>query len=587
MCPVYARKTDEAGHVTLLLHPESPAILELVGSHRSHQCEALMSGLRIPACKTVDLVPIEYYNVEDVRLRPQLSISNRSVNDIMQPALCVHHGMELNEDYTCVGRMYPHPKTQESVLLISESALAQDALSNYSPTRGQLEALLKFQPKDWTLESLEQKLHDIYNDFAANVTRIYQREELHLAMDLAYHSVLLFNFDGKLTKGWVECLIVGDSSQGKSETMIHLKQHYGLGEKMDCKNATIAGLLGGLQQLSGRWFVTWGIIPTHDKMLVILEELKGASTHLIAALTDMRSSGIAELPKIEKRRTHARTRLIAISNPRSDQPLASYNFGVEVIPELIGSLEDIRRFDFAVLLSQNDIAADRLNELQAFRPRVEHVFDSDACRRCVLWAWTREPEHVVFEDGVERLILKESTRLCALFHESIPLIDKGGMRLKLARLSISLACRTFSTDDDFERVIVRECHVMYIVNYLSRMYSAHTFGYLDYSKAIQATHILLQPDMIKRAILQTPFPSDVAKQLLYTNRIELCDLQDWCGWERAEANQLLSLLVRKHALQRDGRAYRKTPEFIILLKELLASDEMKMLDRPEFIKDEF
>ena len=585
-CPVFARTPDDNGYVKLQLHPESPAILEICGASKSYQRDALMQGLKVPACKDIQLFPIEFYNVEDVRLRPQLNISNRSVNDLMQPALCVGHGLELNEDYCGIGRMYPHPKTQESVLLMSKMELTQDALSNYSPLPEQLQALYKFTPEDDSVEAVEKKLKEIYTDLSANVTRIFERQDLHLAVDLVYHSALLFNFDGKIIKGWTESLILGDSSQGKSETAMRLKDHYSLGEKMDCKNATVSGLLGGLQQMGSRWFVTWGIIPTHDKMLVVLEELKGASIELLSKLTDMRSSGIAEIPKIEKRRTHARTRLLALSNPRSDRPLASYNFGIAAVKELIGGLEDVRRFDFALLVSSHDIPAARLNFLQSYRPEVEHVYKAEDCRRCVLWAWTREHDDIVFDKGVHDLILKASTELCTEFDESIPLVDKGGMRYKIARLSIALAARLFSTDNT-QTLIVRKCHVQYILNFIRRIYNSDVFGYKDYSDAIKVTNSLLDPEMIKRHILQTPFPSDVTKQLLYTNEIDLRDIQDWCGWDRGEGMQLLSVLVRKHALQRDGRGYRKTPAFIILLKDLLESDEMKTMDRPDFIKDEF
>ena len=74
---------------------------------------------------------------------------------------------------------------------------------------------------------------------------------------------------------------------------MRLMDHYKLGARHECKNATSAGLLGGLQQLGSRWFVSWGIIPMHDKRLVVLEEIKGTPIEVLAKLTDMRSSGIA------------------------------------------------------------------------------------------------------------------------------------------------------------------------------------------------------------------------------------------------------------------------------------------------------
>jgi len=397
---------------------------------------------------------------------------------------------------------------------------------------------------------------------------------------------LLFNFDGKLTKGWVETLITGDSSQGKSETIIRLMKHYGLGERIECKNATVAGLLGGLQQVGSgnRWFVTWGVIPTHDKRLVILEEIKGMSTDVIGKLTDMRSSGVAEIPKIEKRRTHARTRLIMVSNQRSDMPLSSYNFGIEAVKELIGGLEDIRRFDTILLTSAEQILVDVLNKLQQHRPKVKHKYSGETCRSLILWSWTRTSEQVVFTPEAIDAILSEATRLCSIFTERVPIVDRGSMRFKICRLAIALACRTFS-HQKLRSVIVRKCHVECIVNFLEKIYSERIFGYKDFSEAVDASSVLLDSELLSKRILQTPFPYDFTQQLLYTNDIEFRDISDWCGWDKGGTAQLVSLLVRKNALQRNGRGYRKTAAFITFLKKLLKSKNMKDCNRPNYVEE--
>jgi len=500
--------------------------------------------------------------------------------------MCVGHGLQANEPYKFTGRMYPHPKTQQSVLLLSQYSPTQDALSTYKPTEPELEELHIFQPVKWDVQSIEDKLREIYDDFEANVTRIFQRRDLHLVVDLVYHSALLFYFDKRLVKGWVEALVAGDSSQGKSEASTRIMEHYGLGERLVCKGATVAGLQGGLQQSGGRWWVTWGIIPTHDKRLVMLDELKGASTEVIGHLTDMRSSGVAEIAKIEKRRTHARTRLLAISNPRSSRPMSTYNFGVEVIQELIGGLEDIRRFDMALLLSAEQVSAAALNELQRNRPQIKHRFTAELCRRCVLWSWTRDEDDVIFTEGASSAILDQSAKLCATYHEAIPLVDRGSMRYKLARLAVALACRTFSCgNNDKNVVIVRTCHVLFVAAMLDRIYGDKVFGYRDFSYAMQVSTALVKEEEIKSSIMQTPFPRDLVEALLHTNEIELRDLCDWCSYERSEAIQLLSVLVRRHALVRDKNAYRKNPAFIDLLKSLRDSGELDKNQRPDYIPE--
>lgn len=583
-CPVYAHDpTDD--FVQLTISAESPAIIELVNAGKKGKRDTIREGLGIPACKSCQFHIRTHYNVEDVRISPQLEISSRHSDSVMIPALTISHGLEMNVTYELVGRLYPHPRSQQAVLLISEAYPAEDALNTYKPRDEDLEELDVFQPKKWTVEELDCKLRALYDDLSANVTRIFDRHDLHLFVDLAYHSPLLIPFDGRQEKGWTEILIVGDSAQGKSETARRLMEHYGLGEKVEVKNASVAGLLGGLQQLGSRWMVTWGIIPRHDRRLVILEELKGASTETIGKLTDMRSSGIAEIDKIEKRRTHARTRLIAISNPRSDQPLASYSYGVEAVRELIGGPEDLRRFDGVLVVSAGEVDARRLNQLARERPVVEHVHTAELCKRCVLWAWTRTANQVVFEPGAQSAVLDVTNQLCEKFVDAVPIVDRGSTRFKIARLAASLACRTASFGASVQEVLVRECHVRYVAQVLDRVYSSDAMGYLAFSQAYRKTRQLTDSDQIKKRILVTPFPADFVDHMLHTDEIELRDICDWTGWDRQEATDLLSFLVRKHALVRSGRSYRKNPEFITLMRALRDSDDMERVKRPDFVKE--
>ena len=558
--------------LTYSIPRESPTILEIVARPKSNQAMAFKEELQIPKkCMSCEFEATAYYNVEDARISPRLEITDRAADKSMQPAIIIGKGLDLNETYEMVGRQYPHPLTQQSTLLISKYKASQDALSSYRCDK--LEQLKLFQPTEWTAEALDIKLRDIWKDFELNVTQIYGRPEIHAFVDLAYHSPLFITFDEKKIKGWVEVLIVGDSAQGKTETAMNLRRHYRLGEKVECKNASVAGLLGGLQQMGTRWFVSWGIIPTHDKRLVILEELKGTSIEVISKLTDMRSSGIAEIPKIEKRRTHARTRLIALSNPRSDNPIQNYSYGVEALKELIGSLEDLRRFDACLLVASKDVDHNLIN--QRIKPQ-EPKYASELCQALILWAWTAKD--TIFEQETVELILKFASEMSDKFTDSIPLVDRGSMRYKLARMSASLAARTFSTTED-GKILVRPCHVQWLHSFLDNLYSTKTFGYLDLTKSVHTQNSLQDPDLIRKGLINTPFPQDLVANLLARTHIELQDIQDWCSWDRSTAQELLSLLVRKHALQRRQRSYLKTSAFIIFLKGL------ELPKRPDYVPE--
>jgi hypothetical protein len=553
---VYANQSD---HVYKIQHA-SPAILGMVGSPQDSQRKILKEELKIPeTCKVCTFETQKFVSVEEVRLSPKIDLKSTSNDREMLPALCVGESVELNQNYDLKGRMFPHPKNATSTLVLNEYEISEDALSTYKPK--DLDDLTIFQgdPKD--------KLPEIYKDFEANVTHIYERRDLHLAVDLAYHSVLWMPWNGKTIKGWVESLIVGDSSQGKTETVEQLRRHYNAGTRVDCKNASTAGLLGGLQQLGNKWFVTWGVIPNNDRRLAILEELKGASPQVIGQLTDMRSSGIAELPKIQRRKTHARTRLIALSNARSGLDLASYSYGVQAIPELIGSLEDVRRFDVSLLVPSRLVDVDQVID----HP---HEYSTELCSRLILWAWTRTENDIVFES--QEYIAGIAKSMCEQYTESIPIVDRGSMRFKLARLACALAARLFSTDDG-ERLLVKNVHADYIASWLESIYD----DYRRYSQSVIKSSVIKSPDLVLEAVNKTAFPNDLVDNILHNDFFDKQDIQDWSGMDNQRSNSFVSVLVRKRALVRYKRGYRKSPAFIELMREWL--NDGKIVEIPDHV----
>lgn len=566
ICNIFKNRDDEL----YKLNPENASLLELVHSRKNQHRDALMNMLGIPKkCPIADFHTEEYANYEDSRISAQLELTDRSSDRFQQPALILSDDkedgkkLELNESYEFIGRNWPHPNSQQSTLILSEYKQTTDALSNFQLSDEYKEKLKCFTPDQLTITGLQLKLDQIYADLQSNITKIYGRPEYHLVIDLTYHSPLFINFDGNEEKGWIESLIIGDSAQGKSQVAKALKQFYDLGEKVESKNSTVAGLLGGLQKTGDRWFVTWGMIPQQDKRLIILEELKGMPIEVFAKLTDMRSSGFAEIPKIEKRKTYARTRLIAISNPRSGRELSTYMYGIESIRELIGSIEDIRRFDIALILSNKDINQELINIPSSMRKQIPHIFTNDLCRQLILWAWT--VKSAVFEPSAEKLIFDSANELSEKFHDSIPLVDKGSMKLKLARLSAALAARTFSYDADnnnYNIILVRDCHVQYIVNFLSSIYSTKTFGYSNYTQAIIESKKLNDETIIIHEFSDINEPKEFCKKLLHANSFDERDFMDIAGCDREKASNRISLLVRKNAIYRNNGRYYKNPEFI-------------------------
>jgi hypothetical protein len=327
-------------------------------------------------------------------------------------------------------------------------------------------------------------------------------------------------------------------------------------------------------------------MPQQDRRLVFLEELKKAHPEVFSKLTETRSSGKADIPKIERGKAWARCRLIVSSNPRNGQPMAAFTYGLEAISELIPNLEDIRRFDVCMTVAQQEVTANvaQYAVLPNGKPH-KPIFDGISCRNLVLWAWTRQPTEIVFEDW--RYILERAGELCSCFVETVPIVDRGSMRMKLARLATALAARTFSVHDvECNKLYVRNCHVDYIVSWLHKIYCSRYFGYDKFSKAVTEQSQLSHVDQIVDRLANVPMPRTFADCLLRTQQIDLQLIMDWCAWERLEAAKLVSELVRSHALLRDGaRHYKKSPQFIELLEKLQAANYLpETAKAPEYIR---
>jgi len=430
-------------------------------------------------------------------------------------------------------------------------------------------------------KQLKEKLEDICDDLSNNVTKIFLRRDLHLAFLIGFCSILHYNLDGEVAFGTIDCLLAGDSSQGKSKIAESLVNYFGLGMIHDCGNAKRTGLVGGIEQMGtkGRWFVKWGVIPRNDRQLVILEEIKGASEEVIGTLRGMRSKKEAEILGISNRISPARTRLIMISNPRSNtKDVASYDFGIKIVKELMGQLEDVRRLDLAMVISKEEMDEKLRDSLVKSNLQQKPKYSNEAWRKLILWIWTRTVEQIKFEKGFRELCLDFSRKLYKQFTETIPLVDSGSMRHKLTKIAASIAAMTFNVEEGSgDNLLIEKIHLEYAYNFLVKIYSNETCGYKAFSENDAFSKTLKDQDIkfLRKRLKETKYPKELVEQLLHADEIDRNSLMDWCDISMDAAQKLLGDLVRKRALFKTGFPYIKSPGFTKLLKIILAENDFK------------
>jgi hypothetical protein len=568
LCPMNARNGQHKQEVDT----SDPNVLDMLGVPNKQLHKAMLKLAGIPQkCSVVTADVEEHMNVEEVFVRPSIESSYVEDDDEYVNRKLLVAGKDantgVNQTYRVCGTPLPNPKDQRSEFLSWEAHPTESSIDTFQVDDSAIEQMKAFIPDKG--QSPLKKIGDIARDMEQNVTNIIGRPELHIAMDLVWHSALRFSFDGgPVDRGWLELLVVGDTRTGKSAVAESLMKHYGLGRLVSCEAASFAGIVGGLQQFgAGReWTITWGAVPINDRRLVVLDEISGLTTDQIAQMSSIRSSGIAQLTKIQQEQTTARTRLVWLGNPRKGS-LADYTYAHQALQPLIGNPEDLARFDIAMSVATDDVPSEAIN--RRYARDAEHKYTSDACHTLIQWVWSRKPDQVQFTPAAIRAVLDESVGLGKRYVEDPPLIQAANVRIKLARLAVAIAGRTFSTDKTYQNIMVKKEHVKDAVTFLDWLYKRDGFGYYQRSKELIDDQKAAQEAMgeIKQYLATRPGLSKFLRSV--PGGFRRSDMEDMMNMEREEVTAIInklwmSRMVKKHA----GGEIRIEPLLHKLLREV-------------------
>ena len=554
----------------LIYETDKELLIKLINVTDFHVTGYIRQHFHIPSTRSCpgayDIDIDQRQNIEEVAIIPE--IDHERINQDYVIRKCYYFGMsmKLNQPHLFKGTTWAEPHTQTGVHLVTEAKQSKDNIAKFQLTDDIKQKLKIFQPKNQNdPKSIRDKLNDIYTDFTFNVTKMYERKNLIMAIDLVYHSVLNFKFlDRHIKKGWLECAILGDTKCGKSETALNLVKHFRAGEFISSgENTTRAGLLGGEQQTSrGSWTVTWGKLVLNDKGIAVLDECDELKKKgIIGQLSGVRSSGIAELVQIQNQKASARTRIIWISNPLWGR-MSEHNYGISVVKEIFETQQDISRLDFAVGATGEDVPDSIINKKH--NEKYAHKYTSQHCHYSVMFAWSRRETNVIFEKNSEALILKLATEFGKIYSPEIPMVIGAEMRIKLARLSIALAARLYSTDETGDNIIIKTAHVEVAAGYLRMNYDGKVLAYKDFSEYKKKENIIGDVTRLEKFLID----KDIVDQLLDYNAFQLGDIEDIFILERKEAKDMVAYMRKNRIMRRKNTLYVKTPAFIRHLKKV-------------------
>jgi len=329
---------------------------------------------------------------------------------------------------------------------------------------------------------------------------------------------------------------------GKSSTAEAMRTTYGLGAFVSLAGnaATIPGLIGGSNKVNNSYQTRAGLIPQNHKGLMIFEELGKCNANIISELTDIRSSNEVRITRVAGALTlPAIVRMITLSNVKTFEgvikPIASYPNGITILTELVGTAEDIARYDLAVVLG--DRGAKHIDPYWV----PQKAFATELYRSRVRWVWSRTADQIIITPEIGHYIVEEANKLNETYDSHIKIFGTEAWK-KITRLAIACAGYLVSTDSTFCNIHVRQEHVDYAVDFLVKLYDNDMFKLKEYVDH-ERRYSTIDADGIR--ILQEVFDKNAAF-VLHLEQVPSTSknaLQAASGMENMEYNYQMNKLV--------------------------------------------
>lgn len=452
-------------------------------------------------------------------------------------AFIINKDVQNGKKYLMTYKMVAHPlDDQRLVMVVDELEEADNSVSDFVIDDSVKQNLSMFQGEPFAkMEEFLRRGKSIVGKFAM--------DKIFFTTDLYYHTPLQFNYGNRLTRGYLDVMIIGETRTGKSKTAESLLKLYQLGTFLSLKTSTTVGLIGGSKNTNGGgWKNTIGAIPRNHEGAVIMEEFQGAPENFISSITDIRTSNKVRIVRADGELVvDAKVRMLTLSNQQSTRegtkPLRSYPNGVEVVRELVGASEDISRYDFFALVEEPSEYTSPFAESDML-----DAFPVNAYQDRVRWAWSRKPENIIFEEGVEKYIWEQAQALNATFNCHIKFFGSEA-DLKLARVSVATASCVCSTDNEFQNVIVKKEHVDWAVQWFNKLYDNGLFRLKEYADE-ERSYAEVDDELVKVVANLYNGNTVLLSQLEHTSSATRGNLQAVSGLDTTSFGAVINELTR-------------------------------------------
>lgn len=467
--------------------------------------------------------------------------------------------LEAGKNYQIIYKVVPHPyKGQQQVLIILEVKESTDVVTAFEVTNKVIEDLSKFQAMSFKDLVESQKAYVKFN----------VDSKLLMLIDLWYHTPKTFNF-GYMEdiRGYLDMLIITESRVGKSTTAQALSKVYKLGQiaSLAGSAATSAGLVGGSVKTGGSSQIRPGLIPRQHNRSIIFEELAKSKARLLPELTDIRSSGLVRINRSTGDLTlPASVRILFLTNPKAEEdgimrPIIAYPNGLDIVKPIVGSIEDIARFDVIYILG--DVPT-TINPL--WKP--PKGFSEDELRTRIQWIWSRTTDQIVISPPVQQHIVDTAEALNKIYQSSNKIFSTETWK-KLARLAIAIAGYMVSTDISYEIINVLPEHVDRAAKILESIYDNSIFKLKEVVSEERKTIDCTMEDVDRVKDLYIRF-TNLIKYLERNNNIAKSTLLTVSGLDQAIFNEAIQKLSEGSYVSLTSSRIYPTPKLLIAIKKV-------------------
>jgi len=235
--------------------------------------------------------------------------------------------------------------------------------------------------------------------------------------------------------------------------------------------------------------------------------------------------------------------------------LQGFSHGVDAVRGIYGVTADLRRVDLAVIADKTDVSIKLANKRWDL-VKHPHVYTSDMCRNLILWAWSRDPRHIVFTPDAEEAVIDLNQKLADTYDCDISLAERSDFKIKLARISAAVAARMFSTDKDAKKLYVKSEHVEFAASFMDSCYRKPTMAYFEYARQFKRDNGLTSE---RRRNISLTFKTFENAEYIMRCILDLKSISK---------NILLDMLNLEHG---DFLSYKKTSAFTKFLQAQDAS----------------